>query len=97
MLAAESNGPDVIPTQFALPLQEATGNPVTCMSNSGQALGLGYLMGVKINGTGIGTWDIYLPSSGTGGGQAVAHGGASPGAGYGLAGVIHLYKAGARA
>jgi hypothetical protein len=90
VLAAESNGPDVTPTRFALPLQEATGNPVTCMSNAGQALGLGYLMGVKIDGKGTGTWDIYLPSSGSGAGQAIAHGGAGPGAGYGLAGVIEV-------
>jgi len=87
-LAAEADGPDVTPTYFALPLQPATGNPVTCMANTGSTLGLGYPMGVKIDGNGVGTWDIYLPLDETGGGTAVASGGAAPGGDLVLAGTI---------
>lgn len=87
-LAAEADGPDVTPTYFALPLQGATGNPVTCMENAGSALGLGYPMGVKIDGNGAGTWDIYLPLDETGGGTAVVSGGAAPGGDLAFAGTI---------
>ena len=87
-IAAEADGPDVVPTYFALPLQPATGNPVTCMENSGSSLGLGYPMGVKLDGKGTGTWDIYLPLDETGGGTAVASGGPAPGGGLAFAGTI---------
>ena len=80
-LAAEADGPDVTPTYFALPLQGATANPVTCMENAGGALGLGYPMGVKLDGNGAGPWEIYLPLDETGGGVAVASGGPAPGGG----------------
>ena len=72
-------GPDVDPVYFALPLQPETGNPVECTAGGAQTLGLGYPIGVRLDGKGVGLWDIYLPLSGTGMGQAVAHGG--PGSG----------------
>ncbi|MCI4568635.1 hypothetical protein [Lysobacter sp. CFH 32150] len=87
-LAAEADGPDVTPTYFALPLQPATGNPVTCMENTGSTLGLGYPMGVKLDGKGTGTWDIYLPSDETGSGTAVPSGDPAPGGGLSFAGTI---------
>jgi hypothetical protein len=90
VMASIANAPDVDPVAFALPLQSTTGNPVTCMEDSGQSLGLGYPIGIKIDGKGTGLWDVYLPLSGEGAGVAVAHGGNSPGGGYAFAGTIDV-------
>ncbi len=90
VMASIANAPDVDPVAFALPLQTATGNPVTCMENSGQSLGLGYPIGIKIDGKGTGSWDIYLPLSGAGAGIAVAHGGPAPGGSYAFAGTVDV-------
>lgn len=81
-------GPDVDPVYFALPLQPATGNPVECMAGSGQTLGLGYPIGIRLDGKGVGMWDIYVPLSGSGQGQAVAHGAAPPAGALAFAGTI---------
>lgn len=83
-------GPDVDPVYFALPLQPETGNPVDCTDGAGPALGLGYPIGVRLDGKGVGEWDIYLPLSGSGYGQAVAHGGAAPGGAFAFAGTIEV-------
>lgn len=83
-------GPDVEPVYFALPLQSPTGNPVDCTIGGGQTLGLGYPIGVRIDGNGIGEWDLYIPLSGSGYGVSVPHGGAAPGGAYAFAGTITI-------
>lgn len=91
VVAAGVNSPEVDPVYFALPSQNKTGNPVDCVGSNDplqNTLSLGYPIGVRLDGKGIGTWDIYLPTSGSGYGQAVAAGGASPGAGFSFAGQI---------
>ena len=91
VVMAGANSPEVEPVYFALPSQPATGNPVDCVGNNDplqNTLSLGYPIGVRLDGKGVGTWDIYLPVSGAGAGQAVAAGVASPGAGYAFAGQI---------
>ncbi|HET7126212.1 MAG TPA: hypothetical protein VFI26_03820 [Lysobacter sp.] len=93
-MASIANAPDVDPVAFALPLQGATGNPVTCMENSGQSLGLGYPIGIKLNtgdyGTVQGLWDVYLPLSGAGAGVFKPHGDAAPAGDYAFAGTIDI-------
>jgi hypothetical protein len=81
-------GPDVDAVYFALPQQEETGNPVECRSGSGKTLGLGYPIGIRLDGKGVGTWDIYVPLSGDGDGVAVAHGAPAPGGALAFAGTI---------
>ena len=83
-------GPDVEPVYFALPLQSPTGNPVDCTTGGGQTLGLGYPIGVRIDGNGIGEWDLYIPLSGTGYGVSVPHGAPAPGGAMAFAGTIDI-------
>ena len=93
VVAAGVNSPEVDPVYFALPTQPTTGNPVDCVGNNDplkQTLSLGYPIGVRFDGKGIGTWDVYLPTSGEGDGKAVAHNAAAPAGAYAFAGTITI-------